>query len=110
MKKSFVELQAVINGNEWKAQHEAFGTHFAKDASAEYLSTVGNTMIARCQTWIENWQTELEGLKPELDTIRNKQLEATAEKFVGYTDEQLQALMAAIKQKQGLKNEAAPAA
>lgn len=67
-------------------------------------------MIARCQTWIENWQTELEGLKPELDTIRNKQLEATAEKFVGYTDEQLQALMAAIKQKQGLKNEAAPAA
>lgn len=48
MKKKFEELQAVINGNGWKAQHEAFGTHFAKDASAEYLSTVGNRMRMHC--------------------------------------------------------------
>ena len=100
-------LKSIIEDSKnWKAQHEAFGCHLAKTADAEYLSETASKMIARCKVWIENWQSVQEGIKPELDEIRTKQLEATAEKFVGYSEDQLEALMAAIKQKKGL----APAA
>ena len=100
MNKSFEDLKAIITDSQnWKAQHEAFGTHFAKEASAQYLSETASKMIANCKVWLENWQTVQEGIKPELDEIRRKQLDATAEKFVDYSEEQLEALMAAIKQK-----------
>lgn len=100
---NYNDLKAIIaDSKNWKAQHSAFGTHLANSADAEYLSETASKMIARCKTWIENWQTVQEGIKPELDEIRSKQLEATAEKFVGYSEDQLEALMAAIKQKKGL--------
>ena len=100
MKKNYEDLKAIITDSQnWKAQHDAFGTHFAKDASAQYLSENASKMIANCKVWLENWQTVQEGIKPELDEIRRKQLDATAEKFVDYSEEQLEALMAAIKQK-----------
>ena len=99
---NYNDLKAIIaDSKNWKAQHEAFGAHLAKSADAEYLSETASKMIARCNIWIANWQAVQEGIKPELDEIRTKQLEATAEKFVGYSEEQLNALMAAIKQKKG---------
>lgn len=95
-------LKAIVSDSKnWKAQHEAFGTHLAKTAHAEYLSETASKMIANCKVWIENWQAIQEGVKPELDVIRSQQLEATAEKFIGYSEEQLEALMAVIKAKKG---------
>ena len=100
---NYEALKTIIEDSKnWKAQHGAFGCHLAKSANAEYLSETASKMIAHCKAWIENWQSVQEGIKPELDEIRNKQLEATAEKFVGYSDNQLEALMAAIKQKRGM--------
>lgn len=97
---TFNELKSIYNdGKNWKAQHENFGCHLAKTANAEYLSETASKMIRNCQLWIENWKTIQEGIKPELDAIRNKRLEAQAERFVEYSDEQLQQLMAVIRQK-----------
>lgn len=99
---TFDNLKAIVaDSKNWKAQHEAFGTHLAQTANAEYLSETASKMIARCKVWIENWQTVQAGIEPELAEIRSKQLDATAEKFIGYSEEQLEALMAAIKQKKG---------
>ncbi len=100
--KDFNELEAIIKDSKnWKAQHEAFGCHLAKAADAEYLSETASKMIARCKAWTENWKSVQEGIEPELREIRTKQLDATAEKFIGYSDEQLDALMTAIRQKKG---------
>ena len=100
---NYNDLKAIIaDSKNWKAQHEAFGCHLAKSADAEYLSETASKMIAHCKAWIENWQNVQEGIKPELDVIRSKQLEATAEKFVGYSEDQLEALWGKIRQKKGL--------
>lgn len=93
---NFQNLKAIANGTR-DAQHAAFGTHFAKNASVEVLNEKATVMIQNCKRWIENWETIQEGIKPELDEIRNKQLKATAEKFVGYSDEQLDALFEQVK-------------
>lgn len=108
MKQSFNELMAIINDSKnWKAQHAAFGTHLAQKPTPEYLSEVASKMIPFLRECVENWETVQIGLEPQLAEIRNKQIEATAEKFVSYSEEQLLALMAAIRQKKGIIDPAA---
>ena len=102
---TFDNLKAIVaDSKNWKAQHEAFGTHLANNAEADavYLSETACKMIANCKVWIENWQTIQEGIKPKLDEIRSKQLDATAEQFASYSEEQLEALWGKIMQKKGL--------
>lgn len=93
---NFQSLKSTINSGR-DAQHAAFGTHFAKNASVEVLSEKAAVMIQKCKLWIQNWETIQDGIKPELDEIRSKQLKATAEKFVGYSEEQLAALLEQVK-------------
>ena len=97
---NFVELKAVIEEGKRDAMHASFGTHFQKAAKPEELSEVAHRMIARCKAWLENWDAVLQGIQPELEQIRNEKLDATAEKFIGYTEEQLNALVEAVKRKQ----------
>lgn len=97
---TFNELKAIANGTR-DAQHAAFGTHFAKNASVEDLSEKATVMIQKCKLWIQNWESIQDGIKPELDEIRSKQLQATAEKFVSYSEDQLEALYEKIKQLKG---------
>lgn len=116
--KSYEDLRKVANGElvskgkdgkdstVWKTQHEYFGTHLANKPDVESLSETSAVMIAKCKLWITNWETVQEGIKPELDVIRTKQLDAIAEKYVGYSEEQLQALWGRIRQKKGLAPEA----
>lgn len=96
---NFDNLKAVIAAGKRDEMHAKFGTHFSKGASLEELSLVANRMISRCEAWIENWNVIREGIKPDLEKIRTEKLEATAEKFLGYTDEQLEALVNAVKAK-----------
>jgi hypothetical protein len=97
---NYADLKVVIANGKRDVMHAMFGTHFTKGANPEELSEVANRMIARCKTWAENWNEILNGIAPELDQIRTDKLEATAEKFIGYSEAQLQALVDAVKAKQ----------
>lgn len=97
---NYADLKAVIANGKRDAMHAQFGTHFTKGANPEELSEVANRMIARCKTWVDNWNEILKGIAPELEQIRIDKLEATAEKFIGYSEAQLQALVDAVKAKQ----------
>lgn len=97
--KNFTDLMAVVANGKRDEMHASFGTHFTKGANPEILSQVANKMIARCNEWVANWKTVQNGIEPELQKLRQDNLESTASKFVGYTDEQLEALVERIKAK-----------
>lgn len=106
--KTVVELNAIIaDSKNWKAQHEAFGTHLPKAADAEALSEVATKMIARCNIWKAHWELKLADLKPALDEIRTKNLTEKAKTFADYDDEQWEKLCA---ERARLRGEAAPVA
>jgi len=96
---SFEDLKKVANGElvskskdgkdntVWKTQHEYFGTHLAEKPGVESLAETSTQMIAKCKLWITNWEAIAEGIKPELDEIRRKQLKANAGKYASYTPE-----------------------
>ena len=104
--KNFADLKAVIASGKRDELHASFGTHFSKGADPEELSAIANRMLKRCELWKKHWNTILEGIDPDLQKIRSEKLDATAEKFVGYSDDQLQALVDAIKAKHGKKEAA----
>ena len=81
----------------WKSQHECFGTHLAENPSVESLAETATQSILRCKLWITNWETIAEGIKPELDEIRKKQLKANADKYANYTPEQIDAFCAQLQ-------------
>lgn len=85
------ELNKVANDSKnWKAQHEAFGTHLPRNADAEVLCGIAHKMIRACEAWIGNWTDVLNDRKEELDKIRNEQVVSKAKVFVDYDDEQWQ--------------------
>ena len=99
---NFADLMALVANGNRAAMHESFGTHFSKGASPEELSVVANKMKVRCEAWLQNWGEVLSGIEPQLKKLRAEKLDATAEKFVGYSPEELDALFAAVKAKQGI--------
>lgn len=100
----YADLMAVVANGNRAAMHDSFGTHFSKGASPEEISVVANKMKKRCEVWLQNWGEMLSGIEPELKKVRAEKLDATAEKFVGYSPEELDALVAAVKAKQGKLN------
>lgn len=94
--KNYQTLMTTIKSGR-DAQHAAFGTHFAKDIRVEDLSKKAAIMLKRCAVWAANWKEIQEGIKPELDEIRSKQLKATAEKFLDFSEEQMEAVMEEYK-------------
>ena len=104
--KTVEELKAIIaDSKNWKAQHEAFGTHLPKAADAEALSEVATKMIVRCNIWKAHWEIIQSDIKPELDRIREKNLTDKAKSFVDYDDEQWGRLCA---ERARLRGEAVP--
>ena len=98
----FATLKEIISTpDNWKAQHAFLGTHLEQVPSAEYLSTTAAQIITRCKVWMANWEAIQQGIAPELEEIRKKNLKEAAAKFVGYTDEQLAALFAEVKAQKG---------
>ena len=80
----------------------AFCKTISLNADVEYLHERGTEIIQCCKVWIMNWETVLENIRADVDKRRNEKLEATADKFKDYTPEQLEALVAAIRAKQGV--------
>lgn len=99
---NYNELSEIINkGNaksNWKEMHQLFGCHLANKSDANYLESKALEMIRRCSEWIANWKTVREGIKPELQAQREKNLDSKAKEFEGYSQEELDALMAKIQE------------
>ena len=92
---SIEELNKIANDSKnWKAQHEAFGTHLPKNADAEVLCGIAHKMIRACEAWIGNWTDILGDRKEELDKIRGEQLASKAKVFADYDDDQWEKLCA----------------
>ena len=102
--KNIGELNTVINNSkDWKAQHQAFGTHLPKSANAETLSGIATRMIAQCDLWKTHWGMILDDRKEELDRLRNEQVTAKAKAFVDYDDEQWERLCAERNRLRGVQ-------
>ena len=86
------------------AIQSAFCKTISLNPDVEYLHKKGKEIIKCCKIWIKNWETVLENIADEVSKRRSEKLDATAEKFTDYTEDQLQELVAAIKRLQSDKD------
>ena len=97
--KDFEELKTIIRNGKRDEMCAALGTHISMHSTAKEISDKAVQMLPKLVIWKQNWEALQTGFAPEIEELREKELEEYLENIAKFSPEQLQKVAQRIQAK-----------
>lgn len=93
-KMGYEALKTILDSNDVVKKYNTFGTNLPANSSVQKIAEKSISMLTRCKVWATNWETVQEAIAPDLEVIKQKQIE---EKVASLSAKDLKYLEEAVK-------------